>query len=208
MLRNILKIIGFIIELILIFFLRIFNKKLIFFNNSTNIKFLKYYYFLCKILNIKFIYDYVEFVDSIHNRKIKRINQIKKTSFDFNFYKYVDKSIVISSFLEKHLKSLCQKDILKIPPIIDFKYFNEIDKLIFKRKFLLFCGGIEYEDIINVIDSIEIFDKKCDVIISSISKDKIGLLIGKKGKRINKLRDLIRKELDNKNWRVSIQKLE
>jgi len=67
---------------------------------------------------------------------------------------------------------------------------------------------IEYEDIINIIDSIEIFDIKCDVIISSISKDKIGLLIGKKGKRINKLRDLIRKELDNKNWRVSVQKLE
>ena len=67
---------------------------------------------------------------------------------------------------------------------------------------------IEYEEIINDIDSIEVFDTKCDVIISSTSKDKIGLLIGKKGKRINKLRDLIRKELDNKNWRVSIQKLE
>jgi hypothetical protein len=67
---------------------------------------------------------------------------------------------------------------------------------------------IEYEEIINDIDSIEVLDTKCDVIISSISKDIIAKLIGKKGNRVEKIRDLIRKELINKHWRVSIQQLE
>ncbi len=68
--------------------------------------------------------------------------------------------------------------------------------------------GIEYEEIINDIDSIEVLDTKCDVIISSISKDVIAKLIGKKGNRVGKIRDSIRKELNNKHWRVSIQQLE
>ena len=68
--------------------------------------------------------------------------------------------------------------------------------------------GIEYEEIINDIDSIEVLDMKCDVIISSISKDVIAKLIGKKGNRVGKIRDSIRKELKNKHWRVSIQQLE
>ena len=59
-----------------------------------------------------------------------------------------------------------------------------------------------------MISIIEVLDTKCDVIISSISKDVIAKLIGKKGNRVGKIRDSIRKELNNKHWRVSIQQLE
>lgn len=149
--RNIFKLIGIIVEFTSIGYHRLFKNARYIFNNSIQINQLRYYYFLSKLFDLEFVYDYVEFVSSLGNRN-DEVTKRDSNNFDFIFYKYVDKVIVISTFLEKHLKKVAPKiKSLKIPPIIDFSYYDKFQKKEVKKPFFLFCGSVEYFDLIKFV---------------------------------------------------------
>jgi len=59
---------------------------------------------------------------------------------------------LIIHFLENHLKKInANKPTIKIPPIIDFSYFDGVDPKKVTTPFFLFCGSAAYEDIIKFI---------------------------------------------------------
>ena len=149
--RNLHKLIGSLIEPILILYFRIFKNARYIFNNSMNLKQLKYYYFISRIFRMELIYDYVEFVSSLKNRDKTKISDLNG-SFDFQFIKYIDKLIIISNFLENHVINIAAEiPRIMIPPIIDFSYFNTIKPVDVNTPYFLFCGSASYTDIIKFI---------------------------------------------------------
>ena len=152
--RNLLKPFGYVIEFCFIFYSKLFRNLKFIFNNSIELNQLRYYNLLARLFRIELVYDYVEFVSSLGNRD-SNVKVINSRSFDFQFSKYVDKVIVISTFLENHLNSIDPKiESIKIPPITDFSYFDHVPYEEMKRPYFLFCGSVAYNDIILfVIDS-------------------------------------------------------
>ena len=150
--RNSVKIVGYITEFLLIFYYVLFKGAKYFFCNSISLNQLKYYSFLAKILRAEFIYDYVEYMDSLGDRNKNEIIDISN-SFDHNFFKYTDKIVCISVFLKKHLEDLqYKKPIFKIPPIIDFSFFDKIEpKKDIESPYFLFCGSAAYYDLITFV---------------------------------------------------------
>lgn len=150
-LRNIIKQLGPFLEFFTILYYRLFkNTKYIFYRTNV-LSSLKHYYFISKIFRMELIYDYVELYDSVG----ERINKNKKESeisFDYNFYKYAHKLVIISDFLENHVKKIApDKLMVKIPPIIDFSYFDSINTQVHKVLYFLYCGSAAYDDIIKFI---------------------------------------------------------
>jgi glycosyltransferase involved in cell wall biosynthesis len=152
LLRNLLKILGYTIEPFILFFFISFNKVDYIFNNSINLNELKYYYYLSRLFNVKLVYDYVEVVDSLGKRGGHSVKELKKSSFDKNFFRFTNRIITISSFLEHHVEDLApnfQK--IRIPPIIDFYYIDGVEKSDIQVPYFLFCGSAAYFDIINFV---------------------------------------------------------
>ncbi|RPD98011.1 glycosyltransferase [Aureibaculum marinum] len=150
--RFFFKILGAINEVIVIFYLRIFKKYKYIFLRTHQLKTIKYYSKISKLLNIELIYDYVEFYDSLGNREGSDIKTSKINSFDYNFLQYVNKVTVISNFLENHVNKLDPNvKMIKIPPIIDFDYFDNIKIENKSNNFFLFCGSIAYRDLVEFI---------------------------------------------------------
>jgi len=150
-LRNAFKFIGIINEFFIILYYRLFKNAKYLLYRANELGSSKYYYFISKMFKLKIVYDYVEFYDSLGNRNKKNLKDLDK-SFDYEFHKYTDKVIVISDFLENHVKNIAPaKPIIKIPPTIDFSYFDSITNKIKGNPFFLFCGSANYEDIIMYI---------------------------------------------------------
>lgn len=154
LLRNIFKIIGYLNLPFVILYYTLFKNTSTIFNNSIELKSLKYYYFLAKIFNLQLIYDYVELIWALSNRDEYNFNEVNN-SFDNRFYKYTDKVISISDFLERQVEKVApDKPKIKIPPIINFLYFDTIVPKTDDELFFLFCGSAAYDDIIKfIIDS-------------------------------------------------------
>lgn len=159
--RNLLKPLGFLGELFFIFYSKFFKKAKYIFNNSINLNQLKYYYFLSKLLRLELVYDYVEFVSSLGEREMINKDQ-KEDVFDYKFFRYTDKIIVISSFLEAHVKRIVPSiQLIKVPPIIDFSYYDKFNSDQDENMFFLFCGSTSYFDLILfVIDSFKNISSK------------------------------------------------
>lgn len=158
-LRNILKLVGEINQFFIIFYYIIFKNASIIFNNTIYLKSLKYYHFISRVFKIELIYDYVEIIDSLGNRDKNSLKELNIV-FDNEFYQYTDKVIVISDYLEQHLKKIAPNKIkLKIPPIIDFTYFDNIHPEFDSSPFFLFCGSALYDDVIKFIIKIFINSK-------------------------------------------------
>lgn len=179
--RNLLKLIGKVNQVFIILYYRFFKNGLYFFNNTIEIKKLKFYYYFSKILNIQLVYDYVEIIGSLGHRDKNTLEEVKNT-FDYNFHKYTDKVIVISDYLEGHLKMTDPKKTqIKIPPIIDFTYFDQIKIEKKVSPFLLFCGSIVYVDVMKFIITVFInssavkYNFKLKLVING-SQDKINEL--------------------------------
>ena len=120
--RNLLKIKGFIIELLTIIKERFIKKANILIISSNSFWGILYYTSISKILNFTSIVDQVEFW-SAHNRGFyKKIDSY----LNDNFYGYLsDKVIVISDFLYSKLQHSCpNKPVIKIPAICDFSKFE------------------------------------------------------------------------------------
>lgn len=151
LIRNLLKLLGHLLEILVIVFYRFFKNAKFIFNSSIKIEDLKYYYIISKILKMILIYDYVEMVDSLKKRDKLELNDLVRI-FDHEFYKYVDKLIVISSFLEEYIDKIAPSTPkIKIPPIIDFSYIDSINSKISPIPFFIFCGSAAYNDIIKFI---------------------------------------------------------
>jgi glycosyltransferase involved in cell wall biosynthesis len=100
---------------------------------------------------MELVYDYVEYIDSLGNRNKKEIIEINK-SFDNNFYKYTDRIICISDYLKNQVKNSNHgKLVFKIPPIIDFSFFDSVKIESRNPSNFLFCGSAAYFDIIVFI---------------------------------------------------------
>jgi glycosyltransferase involved in cell wall biosynthesis len=175
--RNFFKIIGMLIELLTIAYYKLILKTKFGLVYTTQIKKLKYYSFIFKILRIKIIYDYNEYVDALSYRGYTDIKMIRG-NFDNKFHNYINSCIVISPTLENHFKNISsEKPYCRIPPGIDFN--NKIESLKSNEKFFLYCGGIGYYEIIVFI--IDAYSKISDFsfklkIITFGSEEKISEL--------------------------------
>jgi glycosyltransferase involved in cell wall biosynthesis len=150
-LRNTFKVLGFVIEILTILYQTLFcNCKLIV-CNSSDLFSLKYYFYLSRLLNLKFLYDYVEIIDSLNNRDAVSFNEIT-FKFDNKVNKYADFYIVISKYIDNHLSGL-DSSVKKIilPPTQDFDYFDNVKKFKCSQKYFMYCGSINYINAIKFV---------------------------------------------------------
>ena len=76
---------------------------------------------------------------------------LEKT-FDTQFHTYVDKLIIISPFLEQHVKNIAPLlPYIIIPPIIDFEKYARAHNKPDQANYFLFCGSTHYTDVIEFI---------------------------------------------------------
>ncbi|MDD5151730.1 MAG: glycosyltransferase [Flavobacterium sp.] len=116
------------------------------------------YYSLAKIINAKTIYQYVEFRTSV--KRVGIYHKVNSYLFDYYGYKLFDGIIAISNFIINHLKSLhCEVPIIKVPPVCDFNFFDSIEKERITSDYLLFCGSVEYFEVIEqIVESYKLSD--------------------------------------------------
>lgn len=154
--RSFLKIIGSVGELLLILYNRLFKNASCMVINTLSLAHLKYYYFVSRVLGLTLIYDYVEYMSSMEDRSMKHISGVK--GFDDEFFKFADSIIVISVYLENHIKkSAPGKPYVVIPPIMDFEKFDMINAKPKESEYFLYCGSTHYFDVIEfVIESYQI----------------------------------------------------
>ena len=168
-LRLVIKIFGRINEFFYILFKRILSnkKEIIFFVNTNSIYLLKYYRIISRIIQVKLIYDYVEYVKTLGSPNSYFKSNLKR--FDQSVAKLSDNLICISDFLiEKIRVKAAEKKIIKIPAITDFDKFDKINKYYqSKKSYFLYCGSVEYKEAINfIVDSFKlILNNEVDLII-------------------------------------------
>jgi len=151
LIRNIVKLSGILFEFLYLLYFFLFKKVKYLLYRSDSLGISMYYYYYSKLFNVDVIYDYVELYDSLRSRKKKKKGFFKRT-FDKNFFKYTDKIIVISEFLRNHIENQgVILPIVKVPPTIDFSYFDDLSVKNHSSPFLLFCGNASYADITRFI---------------------------------------------------------
>ncbi len=182
--RNLLKAIGWLNELIIILY-HAFNKNLscIIVCTSSLTK-LKYLWCVTRITRTRLVYDYVEYFSSLEDRTIREPSN--KMTFDKIFFNYTDALIIISPYLVQHIKRMkSNKPFIMVPPIMDFEKFSMIH---FKPKvsnYFLYCGSVQYIDVIKFI--IEAYRK------SNSYENGVSLILVVNGPMaiISKIRDFI-----------------
>jgi len=109
-----------------------------------------YYHLISRIIGAKVVYQYVE-LRSSHNRK-GLYHKINGILCDKLGYKLFDGTITISTYIENMLHK-CSPSLptIKIPPICNVSYYDHVEKLITKKKYILFCGSSEYVEVIKLI---------------------------------------------------------
>ena len=150
--RNFFKAVGAFVELTLITYYIFFKKIKFALVYTTKLKSLKYYSKLLRAFDVKIIYDYNEYVDSLANRNESNITLING-NFDHNFHNYIDACIIISPFLEKQFTEIQnKKPYCMLPPGLDFN--SQIKDFETNQNFFLYCGGVAYfNTIIFMIDA-------------------------------------------------------
>jgi len=116
-----------------------------------------FYKLLSLITRSKVIYQYVEFRSAIPRKGL--YHRINGYLCDYYGYKMFDGLIVISNFLEKHISSQFNGPIIKIPPLCDFDLFDSVSIESNHQKYVLYCGSVDYIDVINqIIGAYELSD--------------------------------------------------
>jgi glycosyltransferase involved in cell wall biosynthesis len=152
--RNLLKIIGRIVEFILIANLKRRKDKNIAIITTRNIYTLMYYNFVLRLCGYKIILSYEEFIKNINLENNKKGIHLK---FDDLVHKYCDAVLPISTFLENYQKEQ-DKDLktFKIPALTDFDLIDSILCPVKHENTVLFCGAsVYFENIRFIIDSFE-----------------------------------------------------
>lgn len=148
--RNFLKIFGRFSEVFFIGYFSLFKNTDVLLYRAHNLSSAKFYSKMGRFFKMKRIYDYVEFYDSLRKRDQRSVEVEQRDSFDQNIHKYADKFIVISKYLENHIKNY-DKPFIRIPPIIDFGQFKNTCPFKADKPYFLYCGSIVYLDIIRFI---------------------------------------------------------
>lgn len=146
--RNLNKLSGYCGELILLYKRRKTIDTAILYSNY----FLEYpyYFILSRILGFKIIIQYVEMFSSIPERN-SFFTKINDKLIDRYICSFCDGLIVISDYLGKHVQSIeVNKPMVKIPANSDFSKFDIIPASN-SGEYLMYCGTINYEEIIEFI---------------------------------------------------------
>lgn len=147
-----LKFIGEVIANIkLLFFLRThsstYRKKYLVISYSSLFSII-FYWVLAKIYDYRLLFSIMEDPLSLNNKLLNRISALLFWNFGISL---ADAFLPISTYLENRVRRR-NKDvpIFKIPVLADFDHiaFKEINK---KQKFFLYCGGIGYSEVIELI---------------------------------------------------------
>lgn len=115
-----------------------------------------YYWMLSKILGFKLIHQYVEFFSKIPGRN-SFFTRLNDRLIDYHIQQYCDGIIGISNYLIQHIQTKApNKPIIKLPAVCDFDELKPIP-LSEEGPFIMYCGTIYYEAVIEFI--IDIFDR-------------------------------------------------
>lgn len=148
--RNFLKFIGSLNELVTILYQAATGKLACIIICTSSLRRLQYLWFLTRITKTKLVYDYVEYFSSLEDRSLK--DPSTKKSFDTLFFNYTDALIIISTYLAQHVNSLrANKPYVIVPPIIDFEKFDKINNKPDEPDYFLYCGSVQYADVILFI---------------------------------------------------------
>jgi hypothetical protein len=111
-----------------------------------------HYYLISKIIDAKIIYQYVEVRSSINKKGI--YHKINGYLCDKYGYKLFDGVISISNYIDKMVNNL-SSDLprIKVPPICDVNYYDNIKVTTVSEPYIMFCGSAEYCETINLIIS-------------------------------------------------------
>jgi glycosyltransferase involved in cell wall biosynthesis len=150
LIRNSLKIIGWLNELAMILYHAVSGELACIIICTSSLRRLKYFWFLSRFTKTKLVYDYVEYFSSLQDRSIK--DPLKKKTFDTLFINYTDALIIISPYLAQHVRNLkAKRPYILIPPIIDFEKFAKIHNKPTESDYFLYCGSVQYADVIQFI---------------------------------------------------------
>lgn len=133
------------------------------------------------IISAKIVVQYVEYASAKPNRNIySTINGYLSDKFGPILW---DGAICISDFLKKHIETNFPKvKTIKIVPLCDFDFFDNITKAPVSSPFLLFCGSAAYFEIIRFV--IQAY-RQSKIHVSH----RLVLVLSGSDKDINKVRD-------------------
>lgn len=176
-LRNLLKIKGAVKE---IYYIISFGKKkelaavIISTSYFYNVVF---YWIACRLGRVQIILDNVEYFS--FNRDRAGLNKLDAYLYDHYFFLFVDKVICISEFLVMKAEQRMPKTkVLKVPSITDFGKFDNQKEGLISDAYLLYCGSIDYFDIIDfVISSYELSQSNLVLYLITQCNDQLYLRI-------------------------------
>lgn len=143
------KLYGKTLGVINEFFLILTHKYNCVFIYSMNFLYTVFYGSLLNFLGRPVCLVYFEMRSKVDTRK-KWYHKINDFLFDNYIFTFVNGVVLISEELKKHLnKRYPNKPSIKIPPLVNFSEFNA--KRLPKEDYFLFCGSLEYLDIIKFI---------------------------------------------------------
>ncbi|HYQ58148.1 MAG TPA: hypothetical protein VEP89_12480, partial [Draconibacterium sp.] len=183
LIRNLLKIKGFFVELKTLIKERRKNKPGVLLISCNNFKGILYYTLLARLLNYTSIVDQVEYWTAQDFGKTRKIDSY----FNDRYYGYLsDKSIVISDFLLSKLKSdEPDTPAIKIPAICDFSKFEQQQRYINGSQYFLYCGSAAYFEVIKfVLDAYALVNSNTGLV----------LVISGDAKWIKRIQDYIKEQ--------------
>jgi glycosyltransferase involved in cell wall biosynthesis len=148
--RNINKVKGFLNEVKLLYRLKKQGKLHYAFIYTHFFSALLYYRLISKIIGFKTVINIVEYLSMIEAKKTVKA-KINDKLFDTYVSCMGDGYIPISDFLVSKLRKAAKNKYLKIPPVFDYKVFDEQKTYTHTPKYFLFCGSAGYYEVIKLI---------------------------------------------------------
>ena len=125
------------------------------------------YWLISKVIGSKTVFEYVEYRSAFSIRDI--FHKVEYYLYDKYAARFCDGVIAISEFLkDAAVKVNPRIKVFKIPPICDFDYFDSIQPKLFKKNTLVYCGSVNYREVIEfIIDAYKLANtsEKCDLVL-------------------------------------------
>ncbi len=148
--RNVMKLKGTLNEYLYLSKMRSEGKRLIAILSNLNFVQSLLYMIYGKILGFPLVYLYVEMASEMKHRDSTMI-KLNDYLFERYLLKRMDGAFPISELLKENFRKIAPgKPILKIPTICNFENFN-LPKRKLDEEYFLFCGAIDYREIIDFI---------------------------------------------------------
>jgi len=187
--RNILKNLGLINEIYILYKLRKSRKCNAAILHTDKFQSILFYRIISKLLDFPLVMAYVELYSSISTRHGIR-HKINGYLYEkYGFY-LLDGMMPISDYLVNIVKSHSpQLPMLKVPMIADFDRFNEVERNT-DEKYFLFCSGADYFDVI-------IFVLKAFELLESSEEPRLYLVVTGQPSQMSRLDKEIAKNKKN-----------